>query len=321
MVTGVSGAGKSSLVRSVLVGQLRGDPERGECLHRRDHRGAAGHVRLHPLEIRGLDVDPAAVEADTLPDERDGALGAGRRIFQGDKAWRIRAAPAHGEDGAHAEGLHRIGIEDRVFQVSLLRDVVGNLGEPLREELVGRLVDEIPREHRGLACDEASGPAVLDVLGLLVIPDEQCDLRDLAVLKLLVFREAVVAQDDAFNAGLCDELGRMRRQRDHRKGDVRGVQIPRPRDRSGGTPAQRLQCRTRLRAQTDGDDPACRDLSVRVQDRSLRELSFEVFLGERCRQQAAHRSVHAAGGAVGRTDVLEHTHDQGVTGDALRCGG
>jgi len=31
VVTGVSGAGKSSLVRSVLVGQLRGDPERGEC--------------------------------------------------------------------------------------------------------------------------------------------------------------------------------------------------------------------------------------------------------------------------------------------------
>ncbi len=31
VVTGVSGAGKSSLVRSVLVGQLRGDPERGAC--------------------------------------------------------------------------------------------------------------------------------------------------------------------------------------------------------------------------------------------------------------------------------------------------
>jgi excinuclease ABC subunit A len=31
VVTGVSGAGKSSLVRSVLVGQLRRDPERGDC--------------------------------------------------------------------------------------------------------------------------------------------------------------------------------------------------------------------------------------------------------------------------------------------------
>jgi excinuclease ABC subunit A len=31
VVTGVSGAGKSSLVRAVLVGQLRRDPERGEC--------------------------------------------------------------------------------------------------------------------------------------------------------------------------------------------------------------------------------------------------------------------------------------------------
>ena len=30
-VTGVSGAGKSSLVRSVLVGHLQGDPDRGEC--------------------------------------------------------------------------------------------------------------------------------------------------------------------------------------------------------------------------------------------------------------------------------------------------
>jgi excinuclease ABC subunit A len=30
-VTGVSGAGKSSLVRSVLVGQLTGDPDRGPC--------------------------------------------------------------------------------------------------------------------------------------------------------------------------------------------------------------------------------------------------------------------------------------------------
>jgi excinuclease ABC subunit A len=32
VVSGVSGAGKSSLVRSVLVGQLRRDPERGACL-------------------------------------------------------------------------------------------------------------------------------------------------------------------------------------------------------------------------------------------------------------------------------------------------
>ena len=31
VVTGVSGAGKSSLVRSVLVGHLRGDPDRGVC--------------------------------------------------------------------------------------------------------------------------------------------------------------------------------------------------------------------------------------------------------------------------------------------------
>jgi len=32
VVSGVSGAGKSSLVRSVLVGQLRREPERGPCL-------------------------------------------------------------------------------------------------------------------------------------------------------------------------------------------------------------------------------------------------------------------------------------------------
>ena len=44
-VTGVSGAGKSSLVRSVLVAQLRGEPERGAC------RGLEGAGRVREVVL------------------------------------------------------------------------------------------------------------------------------------------------------------------------------------------------------------------------------------------------------------------------------
>jgi excinuclease ABC subunit A len=61
-VTGVSGAGKSSLVRDVIVGHLRGDPERGECAGIEGGEGLDEVVIVEPAPPgRSLRSNPATV--------------------------------------------------------------------------------------------------------------------------------------------------------------------------------------------------------------------------------------------------------------------
>jgi len=61
-VTGVSGAGKSSLVRSVLVGQLQGDPDRGACERIEGAEALEGVVVVEPTPpVRSPRSNPATV--------------------------------------------------------------------------------------------------------------------------------------------------------------------------------------------------------------------------------------------------------------------
>jgi len=61
-VTGVSGAGKSSLVRSVLVGHLSGDPERGPCTRIEGAGAIDGVVLVDPTPLaRSPRSNPATV--------------------------------------------------------------------------------------------------------------------------------------------------------------------------------------------------------------------------------------------------------------------
>jgi excinuclease ABC subunit A len=72
-VTGVSGAGKSSLIRSVLVGQLRAEPERGEC----DAIEGAGAVD----EVVVVDPHPPARRKRSNPATVSKAFDGIRRLF------------------------------------------------------------------------------------------------------------------------------------------------------------------------------------------------------------------------------------------------
>ncbi len=72
-VTGVSGAGKSSLIRSVLVGQLRGEPDRGAC------DAIEGADRIDEVVV--LDSQPSARRARSNPATVSKAFDGIRRLF------------------------------------------------------------------------------------------------------------------------------------------------------------------------------------------------------------------------------------------------
>jgi excinuclease ABC subunit A len=72
-VTGVSGAGKSSLIRSVLVGQLRAEPDRGEC----DAIEGADAID----EVVVVDPHPPARRARSNPATVSKAFDGIRRLF------------------------------------------------------------------------------------------------------------------------------------------------------------------------------------------------------------------------------------------------
>jgi excinuclease ABC subunit A len=72
-VTGVSGAGKSSLIRSVLVGQLRAEPDRGDC----DAIEGAGAID----EVVIVDPHPPARRRRSNPATVSKAFDGIRRLF------------------------------------------------------------------------------------------------------------------------------------------------------------------------------------------------------------------------------------------------
>jgi len=86
-VTGVSGAGKTSLVRSVLVGQLRRDPERGACRSIEGRQQIDDVVVVEPTPpARSLRSNPATLskafdgirrKLAATPEARRQGLGAG----------------------------------------------------------------------------------------------------------------------------------------------------------------------------------------------------------------------------------------------------
>jgi excinuclease ABC subunit A len=98
VVTGVSGAGKSSLVRSVLVGQLRRDPERGECNRIEGAEQIGDVVLVDPTPpSRSLRSNPATVSkafdgilAGSPPVTRLAGEGSHRAGFL--STWRAAAA-------------------------------------------------------------------------------------------------------------------------------------------------------------------------------------------------------------------------------------
>jgi excinuclease ABC subunit A len=86
VVTGVSGAGKSSLVRSVLVGQLRGDPDRGEC------QGIDGAEQIGDVVL--VDPTPPSRSLRSNPATVSKAFdGIRRRFAASDEARRRGLAP------------------------------------------------------------------------------------------------------------------------------------------------------------------------------------------------------------------------------------
>jgi excinuclease ABC subunit A len=85
-VTGVSGAGKSSLVRSVLVGHLTRDPERGPC-RAIEGAGAIAHVVL-------VDPTPLARSPRSNPATVSKAFDAIRRRFAATREARALGASA-----------------------------------------------------------------------------------------------------------------------------------------------------------------------------------------------------------------------------------
>ena len=117
VVTGVSGAGKSSLVRSVLVGQLRRDPERGEC----DRIEGAEQIR----DVVLVDPTPPSRSLRSNPATVSKAFDGIRRQFAAsDEARRRGLAPgwfSFNVAGGRCEKCE--GIGERVVDMQFLEDL------------------------------------------------------------------------------------------------------------------------------------------------------------------------------------------------------
>jgi excinuclease ABC subunit A len=117
VVTGVSGAGKSSLVRSVLVGQLRRDPERGECERIEGAEQIGDVVLVDPTPpSRSLRSNPATVSK--------AFDGIRRRFAATDEARRRGLAPgwfSFNVAGGRCEKCE--GIGETVVDMQFLEDL------------------------------------------------------------------------------------------------------------------------------------------------------------------------------------------------------
>ncbi|HXV37030.1 MAG TPA: excinuclease ABC subunit UvrA, partial [Myxococcota bacterium] len=116
-VTGVSGSGKSSLIRSVLVGGLRGEPDRGAC----DRIEGARAVR----ELVVLESSPPQRRARSNPATVSKAFDGIRQLFASTREARARGASAgwfsFNVPGGRCDGCE--GAGEVVVEMQFLDDV------------------------------------------------------------------------------------------------------------------------------------------------------------------------------------------------------
>ena len=93
------------------------DPQHAHVLHRlrhrrhhAQHRGRAGHVLLHRDHVLGLlQIQPAAVKGQPLPDDGHGAAGVGRRIVHHDQPRLFGAPFGHRQQRIHPQAGEAAG--------------------------------------------------------------------------------------------------------------------------------------------------------------------------------------------------------------------
>lgn len=154
-VTGVSGAGKSSLVRSVLVGQLRGEPERGAC-DAVEGRGGVGDVIV-------VDASPPARSPRSNPATLSKAFDGIRKRFAATREARALGVDAgwfsFNRPGGRCESCE--GAGEVVVEMHFLEDLrvpcdacagLRYRPEALRIRLAGRSIVDV----LGMTLDEAT---------------------------------------------------------------------------------------------------------------------------------------------------------------------
>src|SRR6185312_12196318 len=100
-------------------------------------------------------------------DERDLLLRrclALRLVAEVDEARLLVAALGDGEVHAHAELAALLRAEHLELEAVLLGDLAGDVGEPRRREIAGRLVDEVARERHAVGNLDAALRAALERL-------------------------------------------------------------------------------------------------------------------------------------------------------------
>ena len=158
----------------------------------RQHVGGAAHVLLHDQHAaRRLQIEPAGVEADALADQRHLGMAG---IAPGDVDQPRRTIRGH------ADGVDQWKVRFEILAdgacvacAELGGELLRGRGQLLRPHVVGRRVDEVARQHRGIR-------HAIDLGGVDAVRRHQ---PDVGAVRLAVTGEAVAAEREGERRQSC----------------------------------------------------------------------------------------------------------------------
>ena len=168
-----------------------------------EHAGGAAHVVLHLVHAGGrFDADTAGVEGDALADQGEGfVVLLTALVVHDDHPWRLLAALSDGEEGAGAEFLEFLLVEDFHLEVLVgLAQGLGFFGQVAGVAEVGRQVAQV----LGEGDTRGDGAGMLQAafgIGQLGLVDDQGDLLQGAWVGFLALElfEQVAAVGQGFD--------------------------------------------------------------------------------------------------------------------------
>jgi len=294
----------------------------GRNAQRRDDRGRARHVILHPPHLFArLERDAARIEGHALADQDDRRqVRAARVVLQDDELRLLLRFLRDGHENAHAERLAFGPAQYLRLESGLLGQGCSLRGYLPWGHVVGRGVDQVARQADARSDGLPAAHARFNGrhMGCVAHQHVQSARVRLPVLRRLrpIPSEAVQAEQRPFDSGL---RGGLRVQ----SADARAVddgrhglraQVARLAGRDSRRVTHACQVELVRLAQPHHEHATGRHLPARVEHDRLTRLAGEIACRDDLPDRAVQRSIRRAGRAPGHGDTLEQIDDDHIRG-------